>query len=360
MAELTRIGIFYDGSFFARVSEYYRYRHERGTWISIAGLHDFVRDEVAKREQTDARYCKIVEAHYFRGRFPAEVAAERENALLRERRFEDVLIRAGVTPHFLIMRSGETRSGEASTPAAREKGIDVWLALEAYELALRQHLNVVVLVTGDGDFLQLVRKLSTNGTRIMVTAWDLQPSANVPGTRTAQVLLDAATYPVMMDAIINDRARRHDPLVNNLFVHPALSNATQGGSERISSRSGPDSDGLIRAANHDQAKQDVVAQSGAAGVPSLAYSETAGPSTGIIANLPHEKDYGFIEPDGGGDNLFFHGSWVEGCHIADLQVGDPVHYVLSENPRDGRPTATQVSRTHPAQSPATQEQQEDW
>jgi len=197
MAELTRIGIFYDGSFFARVSEYYRYHHERGTWISIAGLHEFVRDEVAKREQTDARYCKIVEAHYFRGRFPAEEAAERKGALLRERRFEDVLIRAGVTPHFLIMRSGENRGAEASTPPAREKGIDVWLALEAYELALRQHLNVVVLVTGDGDFLQLVRKLSTNGTRIMVTAWDLQPSANVSGTRTAQVLLHAAPYPVM-------------------------------------------------------------------------------------------------------------------------------------------------------------------
>ena len=75
MAALTRIGIFYDESFFARGSEHYRYRRERGAWILIAGLHEFVRDEVAKRKQTDARYCKIVEAHYFRGRFPTEEAA---------------------------------------------------------------------------------------------------------------------------------------------------------------------------------------------------------------------------------------------------------------------------------------------
>jgi len=344
MAELTRIGIFYDGSFFARVSEYYRYHHERGTWISIAGLHEFVRDEVAKREQTDARYCKIVEAHYFRGRFPAEEAAERKGALLRERRFEDVLIRAGVTPHFLIMRSGENRGAEASTPPAREKGIDVWLALEAYELALRQHLNVVVLVTGDGDFLQLVRKLSTNGTRIMVTAWDLQPSANVSGTRTAQVLLDAATYPVMMDTIINDRARRHDPLIDNLFVLSAPSTATQDATGRAPERSEVNPDEIIADSNAHYVEPSVVSRSKGARMSPIGYSGNAGSSTGVIVSLPHEKDYGFIEPDGGGDNLFFHGSWVQGCHFTDLRVGDPVHFVLSENPRDGRPTATEVSR----------------
>ena len=344
MAALTRIGIFYDGSFFARVSEHYRYRHERGTWISISGLHEFVRDEVAKREQTDARYCKIVEAHYFRGRFPAEEAAERNDALLRERRFEDVLIKAGVTPHFLLMRSGEARGGDAVTLGAREKGIDVWLALEAYELALRQHLNVVVLVTGDGDFLQLVRKLSTNGTRIMVTAWDLEPSASVSGTRTAQVLLDAATYPVMMDAIINDRARRHDPLINNLFVHPAPSSASQSGAGRAPNYSEQEPDELDKESTDDRSALDSVTQSADAGRATPAFSESGEPSTGVIASLPLGRDYGFIEPAGGGSSLFFHASWVEGCFFDDLQVGDPVCFVVSENPRDGRPTATQVSR----------------
>ena len=333
MAALTRIGIFYDGSFFARVSEHYRYRHERGAWISIAGLHEFVRSEVAKGERADAEDCKIVEAHYFRGRFPAEEAVERNDALLRERRFEDVLIRAGVTPHFLLMRSGEV------------KGIDVWLALEAYELALRQRLDVVVLVTGDSNFLQLVRKLSANGTRTVVTAWDLEPSASVSGTRTAQVLLDAVTYPIIMDAIINDRARRHDPSVSNLFVHPAPSSASQSGVGSIPEYSekvpGEFDDESIR----DHSALDAVAQPAEAGSATSVLSESGELSAGVIASLPFGRDFGFIKPAGGGSSLFFHASWVEGCSFDDLQVGDPVCFVMSENPKDGRPTATQVSRT---------------
>ncbi|MCY3701513.1 MAG: NYN domain-containing protein [Rhodospirillales bacterium] len=333
MAPLTRIGIFYDGSFFARVSEHYRYRHERGAWISIAGLHEFVRHEVAKGERTEGEDCKIVEAHYFRGRFPAEEAAERKDALLRERRFEDVLIRAGVTPHFLLMRSGEV------------KGIDIWLALEAYELALRQRLDVVVLVTGDSDFLQLVRKLSANGTRTMVTAWDLEPSESVSGTRTAQVLLDAATYPIMMDAIINDRARRLDSLISNLFVHPAPSSAPPSDDGGIPEHleKGPDEfdNGSVR----DHSALASVVQSADAGRATSDFSESGEPSTGVIASLPLGRDFGFIEPAGGGSNLFFHASWVEGCFFDGLQVGDPVCFVVSVNPKDGRPTAMQVSRT---------------
>ena len=66
--KLTRIGVFYDGNFFFHVSNYYHYYHERHSRISISGLHAFIRDEVAKCENTDARYCQIVDAHYFRGR----------------------------------------------------------------------------------------------------------------------------------------------------------------------------------------------------------------------------------------------------------------------------------------------------
>ena len=80
----------------------------------------------------------------------------------RERVFDDVLVREGVTTHYLPL-----------SPDG-EKGIDVWLALEAMELALFKRFNVVVLVVCDGDFLPLVRKLNTLGTRVAVLAWDFQ------------------------------------------------------------------------------------------------------------------------------------------------------------------------------------------
>ena len=58
----------------------------------------------------------------------------------------------------------------APDPGERNRCLAV---LEAYALALRRQLNVVVLVTGHADFLQLIRKLNAIGTRTMLTGWDL-------------------------------------------------------------------------------------------------------------------------------------------------------------------------------------------
>ncbi len=211
---IKRIAVFYDGGYFSHVSNYYLHHSERRARISIQGLHDLLREEVASREQTDARYCRIVAAHYFRGRFSAD-EMQRHGSLESERDFEGVLHRAGVTPHYLPV------SSHGDGPP-REKGIDVWLALEAFALAHDNKLDVVILISGDGDFVSLVRKLHGLGTRVMVTAWDfeIRDARGPRRTRTAQSLIDEATYPVMMDAIITDRSRRNDPLIENLFFVP--------------------------------------------------------------------------------------------------------------------------------------------
>ena len=289
--KLTRIGVFYDGSYFSHVSNYYCYDHQRKARISISGLHDFIREEVAKNEQADARYCQIVDAHYFRARVSAADAQDRD-ALYRERVFEDVLINEGVTTHFL-----------PSTPRG-EKGVDVWFALEAFELAIYKRFNVVVLVAGDGDYVPLVRKLNTLGTRTMVTAWDFKTSG-VDGqereTRASQFLINEVTYPVMMDGIIDDRSRSGDRVVNNLFVaqtHPPAARVAR---------------------------------------PSVASDEL---QEGVIQNL--KDGFGFITPDSGGDNLFFHWRAVKDGDFDELQVGEMVLFVLGSNDRG--PCAIDVRR----------------
>src|SRR5690606_35953806 len=162
-SQLRRIGIFYDGTYFARVSNYYMYQHERQARISIEGLHNFVRERVSEIESVDKRFCQVVDAHYFRGRLSAKQAQENDS-LYRERQFDDVLIREGVTMHLLplSMHAGDMQ----------EKGVDVWFALESYELATLKRFDISVLITGDGDFVPLVRKLNTLGTRVMLLAWD--------------------------------------------------------------------------------------------------------------------------------------------------------------------------------------------
>jgi cold shock CspA family protein len=285
--KLTRIGIFYDGNFFFHVSNYYHYHHERRARVSVGGLHAFIRQQVGDCEGTDQRYCLIVDAHYFRGRLRAADAEDRD-LLYKERVFDDVLVREGVTTHYLPL----SREGE--------KGIDVWLALEAYELAIYKRFDVVVLVVCDGDFLPLVRKLNTLGTRVMVLGWDFKyvdQNGIERETRTAQVLLDEVTYPVMMHPIIDDRARLKDPLVNGLFV------------PRKEFSFGPM---IARPATP-------------------ATGPTPGAATGVIQAL--KNGYGFIAPDQGGPNMFFFHEDVEGLDFLDLKVGERVQYALGQNDR---------------------------
>src|SRR5688572_5681614 len=171
---LTRIGIFYDGNFFHVVSNYYAYNHARKARISISGLHDFIRQRVAHEEHVDARLCQVVDVHYFRGRFSAD-EADAAGKLYSERLFDDVLVREGVTTHYLPMGFSRT-----------EKGIDVWFALEAYELAIYKRFDVCVLVAGDSDYVPLVRKLNTLGTRVMVVGWDFEYRDRADRTQTTK------------------------------------------------------------------------------------------------------------------------------------------------------------------------------
>lgn len=291
--KLTRIGVFYDGNFFRHVSNYYVRGHARQARISIAGLHDFLRHKVAEAEGEDVRFCQVVDAHYFRGRISAQEADERD-LLLAERSFEDVLMRAGVTTHYLPMGS------------QGEKGIDVWLALEAFELAMYKRFDVLALIACDGDFVPLVRKLNTLGTRVMLLGWDFTtqiPDRGEVKTRTAQALLNEVTYPIMMNTVIDDRALGNDTLVKNLFLP----------------RQEPRDD--MRSAQRPDATAP------------LPHPVPAGPGEaheGSVQNL--KEGYGFISPATGGPNIFFPYSAVsDGWTPADLWIGAPVVYEVGRN-----------------------------
>jgi uncharacterized LabA/DUF88 family protein len=204
-SRLTRIAIFIDGGYFHEVSNFYKYVHERRARVSVRGLHDFIRHEVKIREQVeDESRCQIVESHYFRGRFSASESAGREK-LEGQATFDDVLIREGVVQHYLPIT--KTPDGRA-----RESGIDVWLSLEAFDLAVHKRFDVLALIGCDGDYVPLMRKLNGIGTRTMTLAWDFEYEYHGKQrvTRTAQNLIEASTYPVMMTARIDARETKKD------------------------------------------------------------------------------------------------------------------------------------------------------
>ena len=62
--------------------------------------------------------------------------------------------------------------------------------------------------------------------------------------------------------------------------------------------------------------------------------------SGTVKTLSHERMFGFIRPDAGGPNVFFHFSRVRGSAAA-LDVGDPVEFDRTTD-RQGRPCAINV------------------
>ncbi|AEF86111.1 cold shock protein [Treponema primitia ZAS-2] len=208
--DFLRIGIFYDGYYFYKVSNYYKYEHERKSRISITGLHEFIRHEIAGLTGIkDKRFCQIIDAHYFKGRPYARDLGEKVQS---ERVFDDILMRENIVSHYLPLRY----NGDSSS--MQEKGIDVWLALEAYELAIYKKFDILVLVAGDGDYVPLVRKLTTLGTQVMLISWDFSyynENGVITETKTSRQLLEEVFYPISMHEYINNN---DNEIIDNLFV----------------------------------------------------------------------------------------------------------------------------------------------
>jgi uncharacterized LabA/DUF88 family protein len=203
-----RIGIYYDGHYFYKVSNYYKFDHPRQARISIQGLHNFASKEVSVRLDADSDDCKVVEAHYFRGR---SIKSGNEKAIVGERFFEDALTKEGVNLHYLpLIRSANNE--------LKEKGIDVSLALDAYKKAAAKTFDILVLVAGDGDYLPLVRELQTLSAPVdvMLLSWDFE-CANGDVTMTSQDLLEEVKYPVQMANVIDDRLNLKNPVILGLF-----------------------------------------------------------------------------------------------------------------------------------------------
>jgi len=305
LLDVLRIGIFYDGYYFYKISNYYKYEHEKKSRISISGLHEFIRNEVAQIARMDIRRCQIIDAHYFKGRSLARDMGEKVQS---ERVFEDILMRENIVSHYLPLRFG----GDGSF--VQEKGIDVWLALEAYELAIYKRFDILVLIAGDGDYVPLVRKLHTLGTQVMLICWDFSyhnEHGDVVETKTSRQLLSEVFYPVQMSQKIN---QSDSDYIESLFV-PERAQEQAASANQLAQPEKP--------------------------------PESADEYTSTILNVS-PGGFGFIR-DEEKNNIFFHYSRLANCDISDLKAGMKVSYMIEEDEerskREERPVyrATRVT-----------------
>ncbi len=290
---LVRIAVCYDGNFFSHVSNYYKYAHDVSSRISISGLHDFIRHSVATEEELPSiNFCPIVQSHFFRGRFSAKVADERQ-CLYNDRVFDDILMWEGVQVHYMPIKGNE------------ERGVDVTLALETYEMAMSGKVDVVVLIAGDRDYLPLVRKVLALGVKVMVLGWDFEYRDEMGRTRqtfTSDGLLSEATYPVEMQKVIGTEGNFDNPVLEKLFVR----DSSDTEDNRCCDEEAPLVEEEEDFSNEERFR-------------------------GEICTLG--KGFGFIKSDDYTDNVFFYWEEIRGIDFSNLRMGDKVSFSEGQNDR---------------------------
>lgn len=297
-----KVGVFYDGSYFTHVSNYYNYVHPHHRRLHIGGVHEFIKHMVSEREGTPPSLCHIIDAHFFRGRFSAKDANEKTNQLYYDRVFDDVLMYNGVQTHYLPVKDLMGRK--------REKGIDVLMALETFELCMHKRYDVVALIASDGDHVPLVRKLHALGCKTMLLGWDFEYTDETSGeqqtTKTSTDLWNAVSYPLEMAHLVEEGLRDDDEVVRDMFVLK---------------------ESIPRDADLDR--------------PTISMSNYPDDEryTGEVMSL--HNGYGFIRfPD---NNVFFLHDDLEGVEFSELSVGFMLEFNVSVNAR-GQRVAKHISR----------------
>lgn len=297
----VKIGVFYDGSYFSHVSNYYNYVHPHRRRLHIGGLHEFLKHMVGEKEGVGPNLCHIIDAHFFRGRFSAKDASEKPNQLYYDRVFDDVLMYNGVQTHYLPVKDLHGRK--------REKGIDVLMALETYELCMLKRYDVVVLIASDSDHVPLARKLHALGCKTMLLGWDFEytdDSGDTVTTRTSVDLWNTVSHPLEMSDIIEDGLKSGDEVVLDMFV-------TKESLPEWSDTQDPDKSRESQERPHSH-----------------------------IMSL--HNGYGFIRfPN---NNLFFLHDDLVGLEFEDLKVGDMVEFDTGVN-NNGQRVAKNITRYEP-------------
>ncbi|UCE59385.1 MAG: NYN domain-containing protein [Phycisphaerales bacterium] len=186
---ICRIGVFYDGSYFAYAQSYFYHDRNLG-WLSFQPLHTFFETFIAKKEQGFSSY-KVVYAAWHQGMFPGKDATDEQ--LRFDRRLYHDLMHAGVDPKYLPV-----------SQQRREKGTDVALAVDALQVGLDGKIDIAVLVTGDGDFVPLVRALNKHGIRVLAAYFDFQDSRGKKSFINER-LLKCCNYEVDVGKLDGDR-----------------------------------------------------------------------------------------------------------------------------------------------------------
>ena len=182
-----RIGVFYDGTFFVRAQNYFWGR--KYGWLSFQRFHKLLELYIETKMQGHSDY-KVVYSAWFQGSHKESLAPEDKLRLDRKRHHD--LLHAGIEPKNLPMSESQG-----------EKGIDVYMAVETLQIGLDDKIDIAILVTGDGDFVPLVRALMKNGVRVGIAFFEFTDGEKKSFAN--ERLINAANFAININNLENDR-----------------------------------------------------------------------------------------------------------------------------------------------------------
>jgi uncharacterized LabA/DUF88 family protein len=190
MQGILRIAVFYDGSHFNYAQNHF---YGRGLgWLSFQPFHKFLEEYVRKHLQGDYEF-KVVYAAWYQGLFTTKNADDKQ--LKRDRLRHHDLMHAGIDAKFYPMSQSQV-----------EKGIDVAMAIDILQMGLTDIFDVAVLVTGDGDFVPLVRALMKQS-RIVINA-HFEYEDNGRKSFANERLKDVCSHVINVNALETDKEHK--------------------------------------------------------------------------------------------------------------------------------------------------------
>ncbi|WP_448377508.1 NYN domain-containing protein [Fervidobacterium sp.] len=321
LKDFIRVAFFYDGYFFYKFSTFCYKKHPVGSRLNLRGFQSYILRQVADYLGVPLKHVRLAESHYFWGR--PRTTEEAAEATQSRSRFEDALIASGVTIHTNHLVQDEER--------LTEKGVDISLAVEALDRAYQGRYDLLVLVSGDTDFVPLVRKLAALGVGVMVPKVEerYEEGGKEKWIKTGEQLIREAHFVVDFSRELRG------------FPWPAESELWRVFLPKLP---GNEEEHFPASASRPQLS------------PADYAPEPLGQEwyTGTVIKTLPEKSAAFIRPDvpmaglGEGEGLFVPPVWglAPGVVLSDLHQGQRVRYKLGKNtfpPHQGKLVALEVT-----------------
>ncbi|MEU9891132.1 NYN domain-containing protein [Sphaerisporangium sp. NPDC051011] len=170
--------MFYDGTWF---DYFWQFMADHSEWQaspSFPGIHDALRWYVHREFGVYLDEIVVSEAHFVLGRFVGSGTESAPALRIASARWDLVLKKSGIVRHSVVYDGN------------KESGADVALSLAAYSAATSRAVDVVVLVTGDSDYLPLIDRLRSMGVPVVIPQISSERVATT--ARTAAFLVKAA------------------------------------------------------------------------------------------------------------------------------------------------------------------------